>query len=1103
MVARITAFIAALALSFAACGQDAETAAPDDEAAVAAEEADEPKWSVVDPPLPTTDVTIDVDEGTWMSLDVSPDGRTIAFDLLGDIYTLPIAGGEATAIASGFPWEMQPRFSPDGARIAFISDREGGDNIWIMNADGSDLRQVTKESFRLLNNPTWSPDGAYIAGRKHFTTSRSLGTGEIWLYHLGGGSGVQLVERPSEAYQKELGEPMFSPDGRFVYYTQSSTPGNSFQYADDSNGQLFVIKRYELETGDIDVAVSGTGGAVRPTPSPDGASIAFVRRERADSKLYLKDLTSGEVRMLHDLVDQDLQEVWGVQGLYPNMDWTPDSRALVFWDGGRIKKLTLATGAVEVIPFHVADTRAVIAPPRPQVEVAPDTFETRMPRFATVSPDGGRVVFESLGKLYVQNAAGGDASRLTRDESGRRELFPSWSRDGSRIVFVTWDDDALGSVRTVNANGRGERAVTNEPGHYRRPVFSPDGGTVVFEKGSGGFLTAPEWSESTGVFRAPSGGGDMTKITGDGGAPQFAAAGDRLFLTVSGDDQQKLISVDLNGQDRRDHASGGMVQGYAVSPTGDHLAFLENYDAYVMPMTPGPQNLDAAKGGGGVPIVEVSADGATWPHWTHGGAQINWTLGPTLYSARVADALPDLPEPPKSDDDDDDDADGDAADADDEAADDGFAPPTDGVSLAMTVTAAKPDGLVALVGAKVVTMTGDDGGVIDDGVVLIDANRIVAVGARADIDVPATAHVIDVAGKVITPGFIDAHSHGSEAVDDIIPEQNWSAQAHLAFGVTTIFNPSSSASAIFAASEYQRAGALLGPRAFSTGEVVYGAKAPGFFADIQDLDDAREHVRRLKFQGAHAIKNYNQPQRLQRLWVVAAAKEEDLAVVAEGGSLFHMDLAMVADGNTSIEHNLPQSTLYEDVLSFYSQTEVGYTPTLGVTYGGMGSDPYWRMVDDVWLHPILSRHVPPAILIPRNVRRTKAPDTDFHEAVSAKTAKALAERGVPVSIGAHGQEWGMAAHWEMWSFARGGMSPIEILKRATVDPARHLGFDRDLGSLEAGKLADLVVMNADPLQDIRNSDDIAFVMLNGRLYDALTLNEVETGDARRPAYYWE
>lgn len=391
-------------------------------------------WDVANPPLETRAIDINVTEGTWMSLDVSPDGQTIAFDLLGDIYTIPVTGGEATNIASGLPWEIQPRFSPDGSQIAFTSDRAGGDNIWVMDVDGSNARQLTEESFRLLNSATWHPSGRYIAARKHFTTSRSAGTGEIWLYHVLGGNGVQLVERPNENFQKELGEPIFSPDGRYLYYTQNVTPGNTFIYAQDSNTDLFDIRRYDMETGETDTAVSGAGGAVRPSPSPDGRYMAFVRRDRIRSGLWIKDLTSGEERRIVETVDQDMQETWGITGMYPNMDWMPDSNSIVYWSEGGIQRVDIASGEVTNIPFSVTDTRDVIDPPRPSVEVAPNEFQTRMPRFATASPDGSQIVYETLGQLWVRDANGGEPRRLTRDDGSRREMMPTWSAEDRKSV---------------------------------------------------------------------------------------------------------------------------------------------------------------------------------------------------------------------------------------------------------------------------------------------------------------------------------------------------------------------------------------------------------------------------------------------------------------------------------------------------------------------------------------------------------------------------------------------------------------------------------------------------------------------------------------------
>jgi len=1030
---------------------------------------DEAKWDVMNPPGQKEIINIDVTEGTWMSLDVSPDGKTIAFDLLGDIYTMPSTGGKATNIASGIAWEIQPRFSPDGKRLAFTSDRAGGDNIWTMDIDGSDMEQVTKESFRLLNNPTWDPSGNFIAARKHYTTSRSLGTGEIWLYSTQGGSGVQLVKRQSETFQKELGEPMFTPDGKGIYYSKNVTPGPIFEYAQNSHTELFQIKEYDMETGETSVAAGGYGGAVRPTPSPDGKSLAFVKRVNAKTHLFVKDLESGEERDIFGPLDRDMQETWAVQGVYTNMDWSPDSKALYFWTGGKIHKLNVQTGDIQNIEFSVKDTREVRVAPRPKIDVSPDIFTTHMPRFVQVSPDGKTVVFESLGKLYKKPVTGGKEQRLTNLPENLKELHPSFSRYGQTLVFATWDDVALGAIRSIDLNSGTLTTHTKKPGHYAHPSLSPQSDYLTYEKLGGGNLTAPEWSVGQGVYVQDLDGGDAVRVSKSGSMPHFGADDLRLFLTKFEDGKNELVSVNLLGHDERIHTSSKMAQSYQVSFDGTHVAFRENYNLYTMPLLSGPQNVENGMSATALPATKLSHNGATYPSWTNSG-QLYWSVGPTLYTADPQ--MAEQPDEPKS-----------------------------VTTLARKIRKDVPQGMVALTGAKIITMSDADGGIIENGTILIDGDRIKAIGTN--VTIPDGVISVDMKGKTIVPGFVDAHAHGPQGVGDLVPQQNWETIATLALGVTTVFDPSSSADTIFPASELQRAGKLLGPRIYSTGEVVYGAKAPGFFADVESEDGAQEHVTRLHEQGAHGIKNYNQPRREQRQEVIEAARQENMIVVAEGGSLFHMDMSLVQDGITSVEHNIPQEFLYDDVVQMFSQTNVAYTPTLVVSYGGVRGENYYYQESDVSEHPILSKHVPPAALQARAKRIQMAPLEDYADAESASTAKLLADNGVLVSIGAHGQREGLAAHWEMWSFVRGGMSPLQALSTATVNPAKHLGFYDDIGSLETGKLADLVIMEDDPLEDIRNTDSIKDVMIGGRLYEADTMNEVVTGDKKRLPYWWE
>jgi imidazolonepropionase-like amidohydrolase/Tol biopolymer transport system component len=1050
----------------------AETAKP---GAVAGEAKKEEKWDVNKPPGTRTNVAIDVDEGTWMAVDVSPDGKEIAFDLLGDLYVIPMAGGEARALTHSIAWEMQPRYSPDGKHIAFTSDAGGGDNLWVMDRDGKNPRQVTKESFRLLNSPAWTPDGQYLAGRKHFTSARSLGAGEIWLYHRSGGDGLQMTKRPND--QKDVGEPAFSPDGRYVYYSQDITPGPVFEYSKDPNTQIYVIQRFDRQTGETEAYVTGPGGAIRPTPSPDGTRLAFIRRIRAKSVLHLMDLRTGEQWPVYDALDRDMMVTWATHGVYPGMAWTPDSRSVVFWAGGKIRRIDADSRQASVIPFHVKSTRSVAPALRFPVTVAPETFETKMLRWVEVAPQGDRVVYQALGHLWIKDLPNGTPRRLTQ-QNDHFEYFPSFSRDGRSIVYTTWDDRELGKVRVVPVEGGAGQTVVARPGHYVQPVFSPDGQQIVYRRVEGGYLRPAAFSSDPGIYRVPVSGGEPVLVTKDGVAPHFGAGGDRLFLARQADGKSQLASVDLDGSDERIHLRSDWASELRVSPDSRWIAFAERFHVYVAPLVETGQPIDIGPKTTALPVKRVTRDAGAWLRWSGDSRTLHWTLGQELFGLELKNAFSFLEGAPEKLPD----------------------PPTKGTPIGFQAKSDVPTGTVAVVGARIISMRGDE--VIEDGTVVIEGNRIRAVGPRASTQVPAGAHVIDGQGKTVLPGIIDAHWHGGFGSDEIIPEQNWETYASLAFGVTTAHDPSNQTSTVFAASEMARAGLITAPRIFSTGTILYGATT-GFTANIESLEDARTHLRRQKAAGAFSVKSYNQPRREQRQQIISAAREANMLVVPEGGSLYHHNMTMIVDGHTSIEHSIPVGRIYNDVRQLWKGTKVGYTPTLGVAFGTTAGENYWYANTRVWENERLLNFVPREIIDERSRQRSVIPDEEWGHIENARIAAELQDLGVSLQLGAHGQREGLAAHWEIWMFVQGGMTPHEALRAATLDGARDLGLDRDLGSLEPGKLADLLVLDANPLENIRNTESLRWVIANGRVFDSRTMNEAGNHPRQREPFYFQ
>ncbi len=1059
------------------------------------------------------------EEGSWMSVDVSPDGRTVLFDHLGDLFTVPLEGGTATRLTRGMGFDAQPRFSPDGRHVVYKSDRDGGENLWILSLDGADTVQLTRGGHDDYVSPEWTPDGEYVVATKD---------GKLHLWHRKGGAGVQLVEEPGNL--QTIGA-AFGPDERYVWFGGRRAQGSLYNNGMD----LYQLAVYDRETGEISPRSDRWGGGFRPTLSPDGRWLVYASRHIADTGLRLRDLDTGEERWLAWPVQRDDQESRGARDVYMGMSFTPDSREVVASYGGRIWRVPVDGSDPVEVPFQVE----VDLPLGPVVDFSypvddAPTFTAKQVRDAVPSPDGERLAFTVMQELWVMDWPDGEPRRLAADLDAVQQ-HPTWSPDGRWIAFGAWRDDEGGHLWRVRSDGGGDPQRLTPEGAaamYRLPVWSPDGTRILAERTTGrNYLASIQrgnLSEPVDLVRVPAGGGEVTRIMPAGGLSSFHFTDDpdRIWA-YSGSDG--LVSMRWDGTDRRGHVkvrgrtSSGGSQGQSASsilmaPTGDlALAQVVN-DLYVVTVpyvggetpTVNVANPDEAT----FPARKLTDIGGQFPAWGPDGRTVHWTIGNAhvVYDLDAAEAHDDsvaAAERAEADAQDDEPAaeeeeareEGDEED--EEAGDEGYRPFERRVEIAYDRDV--PRGEVLLRGARLVTMRGDE--VVEDGDLLIRDNRIVGVGARGSLDVPDGAEVLDVSGKTILPGFVDTHAH-LRAAYVFHRVQPWSYAANLAYGVTTTRDPQTATTDVLSYEDMVRAGRMLGPRIYSTGPGIFSSE------NVRDLDHARDVLRRYSdYYDTKTIKMYGAGNREQRQWIVQAARENELMPTTEGSLDLELNLTMAQDGYSGVEHNLPGMPLFDDAVRLLAESLTATTPTMLVTYGGPWAENFFYSTEDPFSDEKLRYFTPFEDVQQRTLRRpgpTGAGSNGwFHESqypfpLIADFVDRVVEAGGRGGIGSHGQLQGLGYHWELWAMGAGpDVTPHEALRMATIVGAHALGLDEDLGSLEAGKLADLVILDENPLADLRNSNTVDRVMLNGRLYDGDTLDEVWPRERPAPAFYWQ
>ena len=901
----------------------------------------------------------------------------------------------------------------------------------------------------------------------------------LMILHTSGGRGVMV---PGTDRIPGLADPSPTPDGRAIYFSVRAGDGS-------------LIQRHDRQTEQTLAISGGPGAAVRPTLSRDGRLLAFVKRIDADSALVVRDLTTGEERIVRTGLGRDLGEGVTDDPLLPGFAFMPDSRSVVLSLNGKVQRVDVASGAAAVIPFTARVQQTFTQRVQPTVRIDDGPVPLKMLRWMHATPDGTQLLFGAAGKIFRFDRAAGRV--LPFADAAGLEYSPAISPDGKVVAFVRWLDAGVHVFRAPLAGGD-EVQLTTAPGLYQHLSWSPDGSRLVFVqpfRGVQNFETV--FSEIRWLDATRPGPSHLVASLKPRGIrrqavrPIFDRSGQRIYYAENGDlgwlspRNTDLMSARLDGTDRRRHLRFVWADDIIPSPDERLVAFTEGHEVFVTPLPPtGGDAVEVrARGTNGLPVRRLSTDGGDFIYWSNDGKWLTWSLGATFYRRSADSLLSDSPSKAET------------------------------FDVGRELPRARPDGRIALRGARVITMrdpqsaTGrqrdapsPDEGVIERADLVVERGRIVGVGRAGSLNIPSDAKIIDVSGKTIIPGFVDVHDHYEYRDDlEIFPERNWVLAVNLAYGVTTMRDPSARSQMIFTLAEMVETGAIVGPRLFSTGDLLWG-QVP-CCDPIESLDDARHQIRRLKKQGATSLKQYALPRREQQQWVVQAAREAALPVTTHTISRTRTQLAVAMDGHTGLEHAFVNTPLYKDALAVLERTGVFYSPTL---VASARIDTYFHQTTDVHGKAKLRRFTPHAA-IDANARRLQTmPDEEYPFHAKARVAADIVRAGGRVVLGSHGiNREGLGAHWELWAFVMGGMTPMEALHAGTAAPAASLGMQKDIGSLEVGKLADLIVLDANPLDDIRNTEKILYVMRGGVLWHGDTLDEIWPKARRFGPFYWE
>lgn len=1045
---------------------------------------------------PARVLSMTAEEATWLSLDVSPDGSSVIFDLLGDIYRIPIAGGQAERLTGGdLSVNVQPRYSPDGRRITFISDRDGSQNLWIADADGTDARQLTYEDGAVTYiSPEWSPDGDSLWVSR--TGIRCCGSIELWRIPVGGKP--ERVPIRSTAGDEEL-----SPLGVAFGTRADAYVTVRSRYARAVPGSTQILE-FDPRSGAASGIIERSGsGAFRPTPSPDGRWLVFGTRERHRTRLLLRHLESGEQRWLMEdglaaKPEYALRD--GQRSFHPSVDFlpgfafTPDSRFVVISAGGKIWRIDVASGSAAPIPFTVEVAKAMGPPLRHAWPVADEPVRPRDYAGVALSPDARFAAVAALGRVYVHDF---DASRTQAvSPASAYARDPAWSPDGSRVVYATWSPRAGGHLFSVSRDGQNRRRLTDRAAYYAAPAVTPDGRRIVFVTSSTSDRIDDALADPYTPARhnrlawLPSAGGPVQAITrlDGGGRPHLSGDGSRIWYFNEHltwfwplkDGLIELVGYDWTGRARERIPLVGRrardvidqidrepvrVSQALMAPDVKSIFVRVHGAGYLLDISggvTGPIALDDQAWSERVTALgPIGVDRAAWN--ARGDLLFSFGSRLTRLSAGgITEAVP---------------------------------------AIGLLRHSSRP---YALRNARILTMAG--GRTIERGDIVIENRRLVAVGASGEVPLPAGAATFDLAGATIVPGLIDGHWHAFDlATADA--QQPWQALVKLAYGNTAAFTPRqahtrSSETSLFAVADMIDAGLYLGPRLYSAGDAFTVATANR----VRSLDDVRRELRRYSEAFDPYVKFYAAGGRRLQQWVSIAASEQRLNVYIEGNSDDKAAMAAALDGFTNFEHYLTHHPARRDIVELFMQSRMGITPTSLVMFGAPQAIEPYMFETSPQTAPRIRRFTPErriSAVMTRPISSFEAvsPPGELETEQQLAIAAELLRRGGHVQASGHGDFQGIDLHWEIWNIARVAGNE-HALRSATILGAENLGRQADLGSIEPGKIADLAVLGCNPLEEIRCTADVRYVVKDGALYVADTLARLAPEAAPPPDLWW-